>query len=95
VVVETDLVFTRLDALLCDRLPTGSRVIQFLDDIQYGIHTPNVRVRAVIGAPFLVNSACLEDAWEILVGDTDGRVGLAVLQQYVIARIIFLDERVL
>ena len=51
-----------------------------------------MRVGAVVGAPFLVDGAGLEDAWEIFVGDTDGGVGLAVLQQHIVARIVLLDE---
>ena len=54
-----------------------------------------MRVRTVVSAPFFVDSACLENAGEVLVGDTDAGVGLAVLQQHIVSRVIFLDERVL
>ena len=49
-------------------------------------------VRAIVGAPFLVDGTSTEDAWEEFVGDSDGRVGLAVFQQHVVARVVLLDE---
>jgi hypothetical protein len=53
-----------------------------------------MRVGTKVGAPFLVNSTCAEDAREELIGDTDGRVGFAVFQKNIVTRIVFLDERI-
>lgn len=39
--------------------------------------------------------ACLEDTGKVFVGHADAGIGLTVLEQHVVARIIFLDECVL
>jgi hypothetical protein len=91
-VVETDFIFASLDTLFRKRLSTGSWVVELLDEIEYGLHCHHVRVGAVVGAPFLVDGTGAEDTWEEFVGDADGRVGLAVFQQDVVSRVVFLDE---
>ena len=91
-VVEANLVFAGLDALLRDGLTTGARVVELLDEVEHRFHRGNVRVGAIEGAPFFVDGSCAEDAWEELVGDANAGVGLAVLQQYIIAWIVLLDE---
>ena len=93
-VVQADLVFAAFHALLGDRLPTGTRVIELLDQVEHGVHGTDVGVGAVIRAPFFVDGAGFEDAWEELVGDADAWVGLAVFQQNVIPGVVFLDEAV-
>ena len=94
-VVEADLILTRLHALLGNGRHTGTRVIELLNEIKYGVHRPHMGVGTEVGAPFLVDGTGLEDAGQVFVGDADGRVGLAILQEYVIAGVVFLDEGVL
>ena len=53
-------------------------MVEFLDKLQNAIHRWDVRVGAVVGAPFLVDGARLEYARQILVGDADAGVGFAV-----------------
>ena len=91
-VVEADFVFACLNALLCDWLTTGARVVELFDERKNGLHRHHVRVGTVVGAPFLVDGSCAEDAWEEFVGDADGRIGLTVFQQNVIPRIVLLNE---
>ena len=47
---------------------------------------------SVVCACFLVYVACLDDSWQILIGDAYRRVGLAVFEQDVVERLMFLDE---
>jgi len=50
--------------------------------------------RTVISAKLLVDGTCLENTGKVFVGHADAGVGLPVFQQHVIARVVFLDERV-
>ena len=93
-IVQADLVFLGLNTLLRDGLPAGAWMVEFFDKVKDIVHRSDVGIRAVIRTPFLVDGTGLEDAWEELVGDTDGRVGLAVFQKDVVSRIVFLDERI-
>ena len=94
-VVETHLVFPAFNTFLGDRLSAGPRLIEFLDEIQNHMHRTDMRVGAIVCAPFLVDGTSAEDTREILVGDTDRRVGLAVFQQDIVSGIVLLDECVL
>ena len=94
-IVQANLVFARLNTFFCQRLSTGTRVVQLLDDIQHGIHRSDVRVGAIVCAEFLVDGTCLEDTGKQLVRDTDAGVGLSVFQQDVISGVVFLDKSVL
>ena len=67
-------------------------MIELLDEFKHGVHRPYMRIRAIIGTPFLVNGSCRKDARQVFFGNTNGGVGLTVLQQYVISWIILLDE---
>jgi hypothetical protein len=93
-VVQTNLIFSCFDALLGDGLTTSARMIKFVDDTQDIVHAPNVRVGPIIGAQFLVDIPGFEDTREELFRDTDARVGLTILEQHVITRVVFLDEGV-
>ena len=95
VIIQTDLVSSRCNALFRQSGIASTRMIEFLDQMEYASHATHMGVRTIIGAPFLVDRTGLEDAREGLVGDADGRVGLTVFQQDIIARIVLLDERVL
>ena len=41
-----------------------------------------------------INGTRLEDSGQILLGDTDAGVGLAVFEQHIIARVVALDQAV-
>ena len=94
-VVEADPVLARFNALLGDGRHTGAWVIEFLDEVEHGIHSAYVGVGPVVGAPSLVDGTGLENAWQVFVGDADGGVSLAVLQEHIITGVVFLDEGVL
>ena len=94
VIIQTDLVSSRCNTLFRQRGVTSARMIEFLDQMEYACHATHMGVGTIISAPFLVDRTGLEDAWEELVGDADGRIGLAVFQQDIIAWIVLLDERV-
>ena len=81
-------------SLLRDGLSARARLVEFLDEFQYRVHAGDVGIRPEVGAEALVDGARLEDAGEILVRHADTGVGLAVLQQHVVARIVLLDEAV-
>ena len=54
-----------------------------------------MRIWAVVRAVALVYGTCLENPGICLARDADGRVGLSVLQKYVVTGIIFLYQRIL
>ena len=95
VVLQARLVFALFDALFCYGKAACARPVELLDDVEHGVHRPDVAVRAVEGAPFLVYGARLEYARKVFVGDADRGIRLAVLQQDVVARLVFLDKTVL
>ena len=70
-------------------------MIELLYQLQDGVHASEVGIGAEIRAILPVYGACLKDTWELFVCDTDGRVGLSVLQQHVVSRVILLDKRIL
>lgn len=53
-----------------------------------------MRIRSVECSYALVDVSCLENPWERLVGDANGRVSFAVLQQNVVFGVVFLDQAV-
>ena len=73
----------------------GADGIQVLDEVEHGIHGRQVAVGSVVRRAVADDAAGLEDAREVFVLDADAGVGLVVLQQDVVARLVFLDEVVL
>lgn len=52
-------------------------------------------VRTIVGGAVTDDFPGLEDAWKILIAYTNGRVGLIIFQQYVVARFVFLYQIIL
>ena len=73
----------------------GTERIQLFNQLQQGHHGRHVAVRAEVIRTVANNLPGLVDAWEILVADADGRVGLVVLQQHVVSWLVFLDQVIL
>ena len=94
VILQAGLVFPLCNTFFRNRLSAGSRLIDFVDDLKQGIHAADVGIGTEILPPFLVDGSRLEHPREILFRHADGRVGLAVFQQNVVARIVFLDKSV-
>ena len=74
---------------------TSSDGIDFVDQIQYGIHSITETVRTVILTDFLIDRSCLKDSRIRFFGDADTRVRFPVFEQDVIMRLILLDEVIL
>ena len=72
----------------------GPGLEEFLDDFEHGDHGGHIAVRSEVSAPFAVDISGLEDARIGFVGDTDTGIGLAVFQQHIVARLVFLDQTV-
>ena len=66
--------------------------IEFLDKFQQGIHRWNVTIWSEVRRAVFNDVSCLEYSWKIFVANTNGRVGLVVFKQDIIARLVFLDE---
>lgn len=94
-VFEAGLVLPALYLLGTDIAATGARMVELLDEVEHGVHGADMGVRAEICAGVPVYLSCGEYPREILVCDADGRVGLAVLEEYVVARAVFLYESIL
>ena len=62
---------------------------------EHGKHTACVGVGTEEGSELLVYLSGLEDTGQILVGNADAGVGLAVLKQNVVARVVLLYKTVL
>ena len=94
VIVETGLVFSVSDAFSCQRKATSAGFVELFDDFKYCIHTSYVRIRSVECSYALVDVSCFENSRERLVGYANRRVSLAVFQQNVVFRVVFLDQAV-
>ena len=49
-------------------------------------------VRTEVHGTVAYDVPCFENAGKVFVGHTNGRIGLVVLQQYIVAGLIFLDQ---
>ena len=70
-------------------------LIQSFNDIEDGIHAPNMGVRTIECAGMFLDGSRFKDAWKVLVCDTNAGIGLPIFEQNVVPGIIFLDEIVL
>ena len=95
VILQAGLVFALFDALFGYRKAARARAVELLYDVEHGVHRPHVAVWTVISAPFLVDGARLEYARKVFVGHADRGIRLAVFQQDVVARLVFLYQAVL
>ena len=82
-------------AVARQRQPAGARLVQFLYEVEHGIHARGVAVRPEVLPALLVDVARLEYTRIRVVGHADAGVGLSVLEQHVVARVVLLDETVL
>ena len=94
-IFQADLELVCLNILGSQCQCTGTDGIEFLNQFQYGHHGWYVAVGTEVGRPVADNLPRLEDTREILVAYADGRVGLVIFQQDIVARLVFLDEVVL
>ena len=58
------------------------------------MHRFRVRERAKIGADLVIDSSRSNEAWKMLFGQTDERIGFIVAQEDVIFWLELLDERI-
>ena len=73
----------------------GTERIQLFNQLQQGHHGRHVAVRTEVIRTVANNLPGLVDAREILVADADGRIGLVVLQQHVVSRLVFFYQVIL
>ena len=89
VVVQADLIVAGdLDVALAIRKQT-------IEQIQRAVGGPRGGVRAEVLAAVVDDTASQLHPWPFLIGDAEVRVGLAVLEQNVVLRLVTLDELVL
>ena len=69
--------------------------IELFYQVHDGKHGGHVAVRTIVGGAVTDDFPGLEDAWKILIAYTNGRVGLIIFQQYVVARFVFLYQIIL
>ena len=94
-VFEAGFVAAAADALRRYHHAAGAWVVDALYEVEDGIHRPDMRERAEVLACLPVYLACLENAWERLVRNHYRGVCLPVLQQDIIAGVVFLYQGVL
>ena len=100
VVFQARLVFTSLDSLGRDRLPASPERIDAVDEFEHVVECAGVAEGSVVCSCTGYYLAGLEHSREVFVGDTHRRVGLVVLQQYVVAwlvafyEVVFEQERI-
>ena len=94
VILQAHAVFVAFYAVFRYREMACARLAELLYQLQDGVHRADVRVGPVVGAPLLVDGARLEHPRKHLVGDANARVCLAVFQQNIVARVVFLDKAV-
>ena len=95
VIVEAGFEFSFVDVFLRQAEVTCAHKVILLDEIKNLVHHPHVAVWTEVGSCFGDNVSRLENPGVGFVADADGRVGLIVLQQHVIARLVVLDKIVL
>ena len=94
VIFQTRLVLALLYTFLCYRHSASARFVELVYEFEHGKHAARMRVGPEERSESLVYLSRLEYARQIFVRDADAGVGLAVLEQYVVARIVFLYETV-
>ena len=94
-ILQTRAVFAHVDAFLCYWLATSPWLECLLNKCQYIIHRGDVWVWSEVSAELLVDVSRLEYSREKLVCHDYGRVGLAILQQDIVLRVVFLYKSVL
>ena len=95
VVFEARLVLALFDAFLGYGHTASARLVELVYKFEHGKHTACVGVGTEEGSELLVYLSGLEDTGQILVGNADAGVGLAVLKQNVVARVVLLYKTVL
>ena len=70
----------------------GAYRVEALDKLQNGIHRRYMAIRAEIGRTVADNLSGAKDTRKVFIRHTDGRIGLVVLQQDVVTRLVFLDK---
>ena len=95
VVFQAWFVFVLLYSLLGYRHAARAGLVELLYKVEYGIHACQMTVWSVECAELAVYLPCLEYSRQIFVGYADAGVGLSILQQNVVARVVFLYQTVL
>ena len=95
VVFQTEFIFPRFYAFFTHGLMAAAYGIQILEQFKKCVEGGNVTVGSEIHGSPAIDVSCFEDTGQVFLGDSDGRVGLSVFQQDVVARLELLDELVL
>ena len=90
VVVQAYLIFAAFYAFLRDDSLAGTRLIELPAQVEQGVHCRHMAVRTEIGSAARA-PPCLENARQVFVSNGNGRVGLVVLEQYVVAGFVAFD----
>ena len=91
VVFETNFVSAFPDTFRCERVFAGADRVQLLQKLQHDLGHIDRRVGAEVPRAVAHDIPRLIDPREILVLDHDGRIGLPIFQEDVIARLVLLD----
>ena len=94
-VLEADFVFAVVHTPLGHIGVAGTNRVEFVYQLYHQVHRIAETIGPVVLPCAFHDMACLEDTRKLLLGNADTRITLAVLQQDVVMRLVFLDEVVL
>ena len=90
VVVQAYLIFAAFYAFLRHDSLAGTGLVEFPAQVEQGVHCRHMAVRTEISSAART-PPCLENARQIFVCNGNGRVGLVVFEQYVVAGFVAFD----
>ena len=70
----------------------STNLIHSIDKIEHVVEGSRVGIRTVVGTPFCIDGSGFENAWKVFVRYANRRIGFVVLQENVVAWLVFLDE---
>ena len=91
VVVQAYLIFAAFNAFLRHDGLAGTGLVEFAAKVEQGVHSRYVAVRTEISSAART-PPCLENARQVFVCNRNGRVGLVVFEQYVVARFVAFNQ---
>ena len=94
VIFQARLVLALLYTFLRYRHSASARLVELVNEFEHGKHATRMRVGSEERSEPLVYLSRLEHSRQIFVSYADAGVSLAVLEQYVVARIILLYKAV-
>jgi len=95
VVLQTTFVFACRYLLFRQVVITGTQRINRTDQVEQGLHGLHAGIGAKVLRAVPDKLPGRKNTWETFLPDADPRVGFVVLQQYIIAGLVFLNQVIL